>query len=306
MTADATTTLMITIARIVRISAAEDKSSRADAAPCRHAGCSAASSRPAQADAFSFTRACPGEYLLHMILRIGTSGYSYKEWKGSFYPDDLKPADWLKYYGERLGTVEINNTFYRMPTQKLLEGWASQVPASFRFVLKVSQKITHYKRFKNVGEEAEYLVSTVATLGERLGALLVQIPPNFARDDERLSAFLDLIDGRRTALEVRHPSWLVPEVFALLEKHGVALVASQTDEEPEPRLVRTAPWGYLRLRKTAYAPGELEEWSRRIVAQGWDEAFVFFKHEQIAPDLAQKMIEAAGTGAGARAAKHTA
>lgn len=228
-----------------------------------------------------------------MILRIGTSGYSYKEWKGSFYPENLKPAGMLSYYAARLGTVEINNTFYRMPTQKLLEGWASAVPDTFRFVLKVSQKITHYKRLKGVEEEAEYLVRMSRLLGPRLGALLVQIPPNLARDDERLSTFLDLISGVRAAFEVRHPSWLAPEVFALLEKHEVALVLSQTDEEPEPRLVRTAPWGYLRLRKTSYTPAEIAEWSKKIAEQAWDEAFVFFKHEQIGPDLARQLSEAA-------------
>jgi uncharacterized protein YecE (DUF72 family) len=229
-----------------------------------------------------------------MTLRIGTSGYSYKEWKGGFYPEDLSAAEMLSYYAERLGTVEINNTFYRMPTTKLLAGWASQVPESFRFVLKVSQKVTHYKRLKGVEEEMGYLVETVGVLGDRLGALLVQIPPNFARDDERLAAFLGLLPpGMRAALEVRHPSWRVPEVFSLLEKHGVALVISQTDEEPEAAIVRTAPWGYLRLRKTSYEPGELTEWSRRIGGQGWEEAFVFFKHEQIAPDLAGKLSAAA-------------
>ncbi len=239
-----------------------------------------------------------------MMLRIGTSGYSYKEWKGSFYPEGLKPAEWLSYYAQRLGTVEINNTFYRMPTEKLLEGWASQVPPSFRFVLKVSQKITHWKRLKDVGEETEYTVKTVRMLGDRLGALLVQIPPSLSRDDARLSTFLDQLSGTRAALEVRNPSWLDPGIFSMLEKHGVALVSSQTDEEPEPRVVRTAPWGYLRLRKTSYAPGELEEWARRIADQGWEETFVFFKHEQIAPDLAQKMTEAAS--APGRAEKHTA
>jgi uncharacterized protein YecE (DUF72 family) len=228
-----------------------------------------------------------------MILRIGTSGYSYKEWKGKFYPEDLKPADMLSFYAARLGTVEINNTFYRMPTQKLLDDWASRVPDTFRFVLKISQKITHFKRLKDVEEETDYLVKMARLLGTKLGALLVQIPPNLTRDDERLSAFLDRVSGVRAAFEVRHPSWLDPAVFALLEKHGVALVASQTDEEPEPRLIRTAPWGYLRLRKTSYEPAELAEWSKRIAEQAWDEAFVFFKHEQIAPDLAQKMFEAA-------------
>ena len=229
-----------------------------------------------------------------MTLRIGTSGYSYKEWKGVFYPEDLKASEMLSYYAERLGTVEINNTFYRLPTRKLLEGWASQVPDGFRFVLKVSQKITHFKRLKGAEEETGYLVDSARVLGPKLGAFLVQIPPNFARDDDRLAKFLALLPAEmRAALEVRNPSWMDPQVFAILEKHGVALVASQTDEEPEPAIVRTASWGYLRLRKTSYQPGELTDWSRRIADMGWDDAFVFFKHEQIAPDLAEKLTAAA-------------
>ncbi len=225
-----------------------------------------------------------------MTIRIGTSGYSYKEWKGGFYPEDLKPADMLSFYAQRLGTVEINNTFYRLPTRKLLDGWASQVPDTFRFVLKVSQKITHFKRLKGVEEETGYLVESSRTLGQKLGAFLVQIPPNFARDDERLAAFLSLLpSGMHAALEVRNPSWHDPGVYRLLEKHEVALVASQTDEVPEPTMVRTASWGYLRLRKTDYKPGELTDWSRKIADLGWDNTFVFFKHEQIAPDLAEKL-----------------
>ncbi len=232
-----------------------------------------------------------------MVLRIGTSGYSYKEWKGGFYPEDLAAADMLSYYARRLGTVEINNTFYRLPTAKLLEGWASQVPEDFRFVLKVSQKITHFKRLKGVEEETGYLVNAVPALGDKLGALLVQLPSNLPRDEERLAAFLGLLPpGIRAALEVRNPSWRQPGVFALLEKHGVALVVSQTDEQPDPEIVRTAPWGYLRLRKSSYEPDELTAWSRRIGQQGWEEAFVFFKHEQIAPDLAEKLSAAAGSG----------
>ena len=229
-----------------------------------------------------------------MVLRIGTSGYSYKEWKGVFYPENLAAADMLSYYARRLGTVEINNTFYRLPTAKLLEGWASQVPAEFRFVLKVSQKITHFKRLKGVEEETQYLLQALPALGGKLGALLVQLPPNLARDDQRLASFLGLLPaGLRAALEVRNPSWRDPAVYALLEKHGVALVASQTDEEPDPEIVPTAPWGYLRLRKSSYEPKELAAWSRRIAKTGWQEAFVFFKHEQIAPDLAEKMSAAA-------------
>jgi uncharacterized protein YecE (DUF72 family) len=232
-----------------------------------------------------------------VTLRIGTSGYSYKEWKGVFYPDDLKASDMLSFYAQRLGTVEINNTFYRMPTKKVLDNWASQVPESFRFVLKVSQKITHYKRLKETDEETGYLVQNAQGMGAKLGALLVQIPPNLSRDDGRLAAFLALLPpGMKAALEVRNASWRVPEVYAVLEKHGVALVASQTDEEPDVELVRTAPWGYLRLRKTSYAPEELSAWSRRIASMKWDEAFVFFKHEQIAPDLAEKLGAAAASG----------
>ena len=229
-----------------------------------------------------------------MTLRIGTSGYSYKEWKGVFYPEDLKASEMLSYYAERLGTVEINNTFYRLPTRKLLEGWASQVPDGFRFVLKVSQKITHFKRLKGAEEETGVLVDSARVLGPKLGAFLVQIPPNLARDDDRLVKFLALLPAEmRAALEVRNPSWMDPQVFAILEKHGVALVGSQTDEEPEPAIVRTAPWGYLRLRKTSYQPGELTDWSRRIADMGWADAFVFFKHEQIAADLAEKLTAAA-------------
>ena len=232
-----------------------------------------------------------------MILRIGTSGYSYKEWKGVFYPVDLKVSDMLSFYAQRLGTVEINNTFYRMPTGKLLDGWASQVPESFRFVLKVPQKITHFKRLRGVEEETGYLVETARGLGPKLGALLVQVPPQLARDDERLATFLALVPtGMRAAFEVRNASWRAPEVTALLQRHGVALVASQTDEEPEPQVVRTASWGYLRLRKTSYAPRELADWARRIAGMGWDEAFVFFKHEQIAPDLAERLGAAAASG----------
>jgi uncharacterized protein YecE (DUF72 family) len=230
-----------------------------------------------------------------MTLRIGTSGFSYKEWKGTFYPEDLKPAGMLSYYAGRLGTVEINNTFYRMPTKSLLAGWAAQVPEGFRFVLKVAQKITHFRRLRAVDEETGYLVETVAAMGDKLGALLVQLPPNFACDMDRLEAFLGLLPaGMRVALEVRHASWKTPEVLALLERRSHALVITETDEEPDPGIVRTAPWGYLRLRRSAYSPEELAAWSERLAAQRWDEAFVFFKHEQIAPDLAQKLAAAAG------------
>ncbi len=233
-----------------------------------------------------------------MVLRIGTSGYSYKEWKGSFYPAELKDEDMLSFYAQHLGTVEINNTFYRLPTKRLLEGWAAKVPDTFRFVLKVSQKITHFKRLKGVEEETAFLVDSSGVLGPKLGALLVQITPKLARDDDRLDAFLTLLGpGMKAAVEVRNPSWMDPGVYAILQRHGAALVASQTDEEPEPQLVRTAPWGYLRLRKTSYAPDEMGAWAQRIADQGWNEAYAFFKHEEIAPGLAERLSASVGHAA---------
>jgi uncharacterized protein YecE (DUF72 family) len=230
-----------------------------------------------------------------VTIRIGTSGYSYKAWKGVFYPDNLKAADMLSFYSTQLGTVEINNTFYRMPTPRLLEGWAPQVPDTFRFVLKMSQKITHFKRLKEVDEEVGTFVRNAGGLGAKLGAILVQIPPNLARDDERLKVFLSLVPRDiKVALEVRNASWLVPEVYAILERRGVSLVTSQTDEEPDVDVVQTAPWGYVRLRKTSYAPEEIAAWANRIGKMSWEEAFVFFKHEQIGPGLAAKLSAATG------------
>ncbi len=229
-----------------------------------------------------------------MVIRVGTSGYSYPEWKGSFYPEGMKDEEMLGFYAERFETVEINNTFYRLPTKRLLEGWAARVPDAFRFVLKVSQKITHFKRLKGVEEETAFLLESTRVLGAKLGALLVQVSPKLSRDDARLDAFLGLLGGDvRAAVEFRNPSWMDSAVYAILGKHRAAIVASQTDEEPDPPLVRTAPWAYLRLRKESYRKGELDDWARRIAEQGWDEAFVFFKHEQIAPDLARRMTEAA-------------
>jgi uncharacterized protein YecE (DUF72 family) len=224
-----------------------------------------------------------------MKVRIGTSGYSYKEWKGSFYPEDIKPAEMLSFYAERLGTVEINNTFYRMPKREVLQTWSSQVGEDFRFVLKTSQKITHFKRLRNANDEMSYLMDVVGVLGGRLGAMLVQLPPTMKKDTERLAAFLDLLGGRRAAFECRHESWHDEEVVKILADRGHTFVAAETDEDPEPAIHRGLRWGYLRLRKSAYSDVELGTWSGRIADQGWDEAFVFFKHEQIAPGLASRM-----------------
>lgn len=218
-----------------------------------------------------------------MKVRVGTSGFAYKEWKGSFYPQDLKADAFLPYYASRFDTVEINNTFYRMPTTKLLGQWASQVPDGFCFVLKAPMRITHRKRLKECGEDLRFFVETANSLGARLGPALVQLPPNMKKDLGRLQDFLSLLPaGWRAAFEFRHQTWFDEDVFALLRQHDAPLVMAETDAEESPLevpFVPTASWGYLRLRRTAYDAGALEGWAERIRGTSWDDAFVFFKHE---------------------------
>jgi uncharacterized protein YecE (DUF72 family) len=210
---------------------------------------------------------------------VGTSGYAYKEWKGSFYPEKLPQDQMLRYYGEQFATVEINNTFYRMPSEKVVLNWASQVPDTFQFVLKAPQRITHQKRLQDAGEELGYFLKTSSVLGSRLGPTLFQLPPNFKKDLPRLEAFLALLPNRwRAAVEFRHASWYEDDVFAALRNRGVALCAADTDDE-DARVVATADFGYLRLRRVQYGEAELVEWAKRVLAQPWGETFVFFKHE---------------------------
>ena len=226
-----------------------------------------------------------------MDVRIGTSGYSYPPWKGSFYPEDLPNARMLSYYGERFSTVEINNTFYRMPTAKILAQWASQVPAGFRFALKASQRITHQKRLKDAGETVEYFFRTAAELGERRGPTLIQLPPNFKKDVPRLESFLALLPrDARAAVEFRHESWFDDEVWAALRAGGAALCVAESDELATP-MVATCDFGYLRLRRAAYDQAALADWAERISAQPWREAYVYFKHEEegMGPKLAAQL-----------------
>lgn len=216
-----------------------------------------------------------------MKLYVGTSGYSYKGWKGHFYPHDLAAKEMLRYYSERLGAVEINNTFYRLPTAAILESWASQVPEDFRFSLKASRRITHFKRLKEAGEETSYLLQTAETLGRRLSVVLFQLPPNFKKDLPRLKTFLGLLPATiRTAFEFRHPSWFDEEVQGCLTEHGCALCLSETDEEPLGKLVSTTGFGYLRLRRSDYSEADLSTWISRLSTVNWQQAFIFFKHEE--------------------------
>jgi uncharacterized protein YecE (DUF72 family) len=221
----------------------------------------------------------------------GTSGYSYKEWKGLFYPEDLPADGMLRYYAERLSAVEINNTFYRMPKAEILSRWAEQVPDRFRFALKASQQITHRQRLKDSAEAVAYFFRVAATLGDRLGPVLFQLPPNFEKDLLRLMAFLEVLPpASRCAFEFRHESWFSDDVFDALKARGCALCLAE-DEELATPVVATAGWGYLRLRRQDYGEQDLAERVARLRAQPWEEAYVFFKHEEggKGPALAERM-----------------
>ena len=229
-----------------------------------------------------------------MQLFVGTSGYSYKEWKGNFYPEDLSDKEMLSYYGTRLSTVEINNTFYRLPKESVLKGWADQVPAEFQFAIKASQRITHIKRLKDAGDETEYLLRIVRVLGPKLGCLLFQLPPNFKKDLARLEQFLKHIPGdTRAAFEFRHTTWFEQDVFDCLKVNGCALCIADADDELEIPFVSTANWGYLRLRREEYSSGDLKKWMKQVQGQGWEKAFVFFKHEDAGtgPKLAAQFLK---------------
>jgi uncharacterized protein YecE (DUF72 family) len=227
-----------------------------------------------------------------MNVRVGTSGFAYKEWKGSFYPEDIKAKDMLRYYGTQFRSVEINNTFYRMPSETVLREWAEQVPDAFMFVLKAPQLITHRKRLKDAESPVALFFERAGALGPRLGPLLFQLPPNLKKDMARLTTFLALVpEDRRVALEVRHESWYDDEVYGALRTRDVALCIADTEEALTP-LQATADWGYLRLRRVEYTTTDLQEWCARIASQPWRDAFVFFKHEDEAtgPKLARQFM----------------
>ena len=225
---------------------------------------------------------------------MGTSGYSYKPWKGRFYPEKLKDADMLAFYATRFPTVEINNTFYRMPAVALLERWARETSAGFTFVLKAPQRITHQKRLGDVAADLAYFLETARALGDKLGPVLYQLPPYMKKDLDRLRAFLArLPSDPPAAFEFRHASWFDDEVLTLLREHGRALCVADTDDEGgrAGTLVATASWGYLRLRRAEYTDAGLARWAEDIRAQAWERAFVFFKHEDEAkgPELAGRL-----------------
>lgn len=234
-----------------------------------------------------------------MKVFSGTSGYSYKEWQGKFYPDKLKATQMLGFYASQLPTVEINNTFYRLPKASVLQSWKEQVPNHFRFSIKASQHITHKKRLRDAQEETAYLFKVLDALGDHLGVVLFQLPPYVRKDVERLSAFIETLpDQVPTSFEFRHDSWRCDDVLETLTQHGCAWCITDIDGKEIPDIPQTTDWGYLRLRRGSYSDTDLGAWVERIKSQRWKSAYVFFKHEDeaIGPELATRfstLIEAA-------------
>jgi len=229
-----------------------------------------------------------------MRMLTGTSGYSYKEWVGPFYPEKLPASEMLRYYAGRLPTVEINNTFYRMPAESLLERWAQEVTGHFAFTLKAPRRITHIKRLKDVGAEVAEFARRASVLGDKLGMLLFQMPPTLRKDLPRLRDFLAILPpGRRVALEFRHDSWQDDEVYGALRERGAALCVVDTDGEGASPFVCTSEEAYLRLRRTDYSEGDLRGWADRIGSQPLTRAWVYFKHEDeaLAPRFAGMLAE---------------
>ena len=229
-----------------------------------------------------------------MPLYVGTSGYSYKEWKGSFYPETLPAKDMLSYYAERFNAVELNNTFYRMPQPSMIENWKAQVPENFRFSVKATQSITHFRRLNNAGPQTQLMLKTVAALEDRLGAVIFRLPENMKKDLKRLELFLKELPADTPAVfDFRHPTWFDDDVVELLRSQQRVFCVSDIEDLPESYTYKTADWGYVRLRRVKYSDADLKTWIKRIKAQKWKETYVFFKHEDegTGPKLAARFIE---------------
>jgi uncharacterized protein YecE (DUF72 family) len=225
----------------------------------------------------------------------GASGYSFKEWRGDFYPEKTKPEEMLAWYAERLPTVEINNTFYRMPATTMLEHWAQTTPESFRFAIKASRRITHQARLKpECADSVEYLYRNLAALGAKRGPVLFQLPPLLKKDVPRLRSFLSLLpEGHGATFEFRNETWFSDDVYAALQESGAALCLSEREDGAPPpmvEMVETAGWGYVRLRLESYSDEDLGRWAERLAATKWRHAYVYFMHEPTAPAYAQKLM----------------
>lgn len=226
-------------------------------------------------------------------LFAGASGFSFKEWKGAFYPDKMKPDEMLAWYSARLPAVEINNTFYRMPAGDMLRNWAQTTPDDFRFAIKASRRITHIARLKGeaAADSVNYLYARLAELGAKRGPVLFQLPPNLKKDLPRLEHFLQMLPaGHRAAFEFRNDSWFDADVHAALHSAGAALCVSEREDNAPPPLVQTADWGYVRLRLEDYPDEELRNWADRLAATNWNEIHAYFMHEPTAPAYAQALM----------------
>ena len=233
-----------------------------------------------------------------MAIWVGTSGYNYPEWRGSFYPEKLPTAKMLPYYAQRLATVEINYTFYRSPSPQILAGWSRQTPPHFRFTLKAPKRITHDAKLRDCAQSLRYFLDTAATLGPKLGILLFQLPPFFRKDLAVLDAFLaDFPGGTRAAFEFRHASWLSDEVFERLGARNLALCIADSEKTTTPVEI-TADYGYFRLRDEGYTPDDIARWGRTIrdEAARCRETFVYFKHEEAGkgPQFARLLLDTLG------------
>ena len=232
-----------------------------------------------------------------MNLWAGASGYAFKEWKGTFYPDKIQPDEMLPWYAARLPAVEINNTFYQMPKVAVLEHWAAATPERFRFAIKAPRRITHDARLKaeEAADSVAYLYKNLATLGAKRGPVLFQLPPFLKKDVPRLQAFLHVLpEGHLAAFEFRHDSWFDDDVYAALRSSGASLALSEREGgNPPPPLVETAPWGYVRLRLEAYSEDDLAQWVQRLAATGWQDVHVYFMHEPTAPGYAATLLRLA-------------
>jgi uncharacterized protein YecE (DUF72 family) len=225
---------------------------------------------------------------------IGTSGFQYAEWKGNFYPEDLPASKMLPFYAERFSTTEINYTFHRIPAPKTIDNWKMLSPEKFRFALKAPQKITHWSKLHDCTDTLEYFCKVVTGLDERLGPVLFQLPPNFKKETDVFSSFLRELPSIRAAFEFRHESWFDEEIFELLQSRNIALCLADTDTIVTPKVI-TADYGYLRLRREDYDQSDVERWAKFVREQksNWQDAFVYFKHEEsgIGPKLAKQMLE---------------
>jgi len=231
-------------------------------------------------------------------LLAGASGYSFKEWKGNFYPEKIKPEEMLAFYSQRLPTVEINNTFYQMPKVAVLENWARTTPEAFKFAIKASRRITHMSRLKadSAADSVGFLYRNLAALGAKRGPVLYQLPPFLKKDLPRLNEFLALLpNGHGAAFEFRNDTWFTDDVYDALKSAGAALCLSEREDNAPPPLVETAPWGYVRLRLETYSESDLEQWAKRLAATAWAEIHVYFMHEPTAPAYAQTLMKLAST-----------